>query len=71
MKRLLKFIKNIKIYWILENKYGYNPGAYDFIIEEYTKVLCNRTKTMSKPTYYANDVIKEIDSWYEEKLKNN
>lgn len=36
-----------------------------FIIEQYTRVLCNRTRLMSKPTYYARDVISQIDDWYD------
>jgi hypothetical protein len=57
---------NLKGYWKLEQDYGYDPDTYNFIISQYSEVLCNRTKTMSKPTYYARDVIGEIDKWYED-----
>lgn len=40
-----------------------------FIIENYQEVLCNRTKTMSKPTYYAKSVIAQMDRWYEDSWK--
>jgi hypothetical protein len=64
---IINFIKNLKGYWKLERNYGYDPDTYDFIISQYSYVLCSRTKTMSKPTYYAKDVIGEIDKWYEER----
>lgn len=66
MKQLIKFIKNLKGYCKLERDYGYNPETYSFIINQYSDVLCSRTKTMSKPTYYAKDIIGEIDKWYKE-----
>ena len=65
IKQLIKFIRNLKGYWKLQCDYEYEPEAYEFIIEQYQTVLCERTKTMSKPTYYARDVIGEIDKWYE------
>lgn len=60
-----KFVKNIKTFYKLWRDYEYNGEDCIFIIEQYTKVLCNRTKLMSKPTYYARDVIQQIDDWYE------
>lgn len=66
MKRLIKFIRNLSGYWKLERDYGYDPDTYDFIIKQYSDVLCSRTRTMSKLTYYATDIINEIDKWYEE-----
>lgn len=65
VKQLIKFIHNLKGYWKLQRDYEYEPDTYDFIIQQYQDVLCSRTKTMSKPTYYAKDVIGEIDKWYE------
>jgi hypothetical protein len=67
MKLLIKFIKNLKGYWKLEQDYGYEPDVYNFIIHQYSDVLCSRTKTMSKPTYYAKDIISEMDKWYEDR----
>lgn len=63
---LLHFIKHLPGYYKLHTNYGYTPDTYDFIIDNYEKVLCNRTKTMSKPTYHWRDVISEIDRYYEE-----
>lgn len=58
IKRILGFIK-------LYNDYEYEPEVWRHIVENYTEVLCSRTQLMSKPTYYARDVIAEIDRWYE------
>lgn len=66
IKELFYFIKQIPGYYKLHREYGYDPETYSYIIENYEKVLCNRTKVMSKPTYYWKDVIHEIDRWYEE-----
>lgn len=46
--------------------YEYDGETVRFIIENYTQVLCNRTKVMSKPTYHYKDVISQIDEWYED-----
>ena len=66
IKELLLFVRWIPGYYKLYKNYGYTPDTYDFIIDNYEKVLCNTTKTMSKPTYYWRDVISEIDKYYEE-----
>ena len=66
IKDIFLFIKWIPGYFRLHKNYRYEPDAYSFIIENYESVLCNRTKTMSKPTYYWQDVVAEIDRWYEE-----
>ncbi len=60
------FIKWLPGYYKLQQNYGYDPETYEFIIDNYEKVLCNRTRVMSKPTYYWKDVVAEIDRWYEE-----
>lgn len=65
LKQLIIFIRNLRGYWKLQCNYEYEPDTYDFIIQQYEAVLCERTTTMSKPTYYANAVIGEIDKWYE------
>lgn len=56
----------LKGFWKIYSGYGYDGETVEFIIENYTKVLCNRTRLMSKPTYYARDVIAQIDDWFEE-----
>lgn len=66
IKELFYFIRNIPGYFRLQRNYGCEPDTYSYIIENYEKVLCNRTKTMSKPTYCWRDVVYEIDRWYEE-----
>lgn len=65
MKRLIDFIKSIKTFYKFYKNYGYNGDECSFIIENYQEVLCSRTRTMSKPTYYAKDIIAKIDEWYE------
>lgn len=64
MKQFLKFLTKIKSFWKFYKNYGYDGGDVEFIIKNYQEVLCSRTKTMSKPTYYAGEVIKQIDEWY-------
>ena len=66
MKTLIDFIKNLKSFYRFYKDYAYNGDECEFIIENYQEVLCSRTKTMSKPTYYANSVIGEMDKWYED-----
>lgn len=57
IKRIIGFIK-------LYNDYGYEPDTWRHIVETYQQVLCNRTKTMSKPTYYLKDILDQMDYWY-------
>lgn len=66
MKQFLKFLIKLKSFWKFYHNYEYDGEDVEFIIDNYQKVLCNRTKLMSKPTYYASDVIAQIDNWYEE-----
>lgn len=70
MKTLIDFIKNLKSFYRFYKDYAYNGDECEFIIENYQEVLCSRTKTMSKPTYYANSVIGEMDRWYEDSWKS-
>lgn len=70
MKTLFRFIKSLKSFWKFYKDYEYNGKDCEFIIENYQEVLCSRTKTMSKPTYYASAVIAEIDEWYNESWKS-
>ena len=64
MKRFFRFLKSIKSFYKFYSDYEYDGETCRFIIEQYTQVLCNRTKTMSKPTYYASGVINSLDEWY-------
>ena len=66
-----RFIKSIRTFYKFWCDYEFNGEDCGFIIEQYTKILCNRTRLMSKPTYYAEDVIQQIDNWYEEMLEND
>lgn len=65
IKELLLFLKWIPGYYKLHKNYGYEPDTYEFIIDNYEHVLCETTKTMSKPTYHWRDVVNEIDHYYE------
>ena len=65
LKDFLLFIKWLPAYFRLHKNYGCEPDVYDLIIQNYEKVLSSRTHTMSKPTYHWQDVICEIDKWYE------
>lgn len=69
MKQFLKFLTKIKSFWKLYQNYGYDGEMVEFIIDNYERVLRNRTKTMSKPTYYLEDFLKEIDNWYEKMME--
>ena len=69
MTQFLTFLTKLKSFWKLYKDYGYDGEAIEFIIDTYEKLLCERTKTMSKPTYYLEDVLAEIDRWYEERDK--
>lgn len=66
IKELLLFVKYLPGYYKLHTNYGYEPDTYDFIIDNYEKVLCERTKVLSKPTYHWRIVVNEIDRYYEE-----
>lgn len=65
--KLIKDIKLIKSFYKLYKDYGYDGEDLRFIITQYETVLVNRTKTMSKPTYSAREVIAQLDEWYAEK----
>lgn len=67
MKQFLKFLTKMKGFWKIYSGYGYDGETVEFIIENYTEILCNRTSIMSYPTYYARDVIAQIDDWFEKK----
>lgn len=69
MKKFLKFLTKIKSFWKFYKNYGYDGEVIEFIIDTYEKLLYNRTKTMSKPTYYLEDVLRELDNWYEERME--
>lgn len=44
MKQFLKFLTKIKSFWKLYQNYGYDGEDAEFIINNYERVLCNRTK---------------------------
>lgn len=69
MKQFIKFLKNIKSFWKIYSDYGYCGETIKFIIENYEQVLQNRTKLMSKPTHHFENVIAQLDKWYEESMK--
>ena len=64
IKQFFRFLKSIKSFYKFYADYEYDGETCRFIIEQYTKVLCNRTRLMSKPTYYARAVISQLDDWY-------
>lgn len=66
MKQFLTFLTKLKSFWKFYRNYEYDGETAEFIVENYQDVLQNRTKLMSYPTYYAKDVIEQIDKWYEE-----
>ena len=66
IKNFFEFIKWLPAYFRLHKDYGYYPDTYDFIIQNYEMVLSRRTRTMSKPIYHWQEIISEIDRWYEE-----
>lgn len=68
IKQALTFLAKIPSFWKFYQNYGYDGEDVEFIIDNYERVLCNRTKTMSKPTYYLEDVLNEIDKWYIERM---
>lgn len=64
IKQFFRFLKRIKSFYKFYADYEYDGETCRFIIEQYTQVLCNRTRVMSKPTYYAGDVVSQLDEWY-------
>lgn len=64
IKQFFRFLKSIKSFYKFYCDYWYDGNTCRFIVEQYTQVLCNRTHLMSKPTYYAGDVIQQLDDWY-------
>jgi len=65
----IRFLKVLKSFWKLWHDYGYDGETIEYIIDTYEKVLCCRTKTMSKPTYMLHDILAEMDRWYEERYR--
>lgn len=64
IKQFFRFLKSIESFYKFYSDYEYDGETCEFIVEQYTQVLCNRTSVMSKPTYYADDVISQLDKWY-------
>lgn len=69
MKQFIKFLTKIKSFWKLYKNYGYDGETIEFIIDTYEKLLCERTSTMSKPTYHLKEVLNQIDIWYAERTE--
>lgn len=67
VKGLFRFIRRIPGYYKLDRYWDYEPDTYTFIIDNYSEVLCSRTHFMSKPTYYARDILTQLDDFYAEK----
>ena len=65
MRDFIGFIKNIGSFYRFWRDYEFTGEDASFIIEQYQSVLSNRTKCLSKPTYYAIGVINALDQWYE------
>lgn len=65
MRLLFRFVRLINQFFKLFKDYGYEPKDYIFMMEQYIKVICNLTNgRMSKPMYYANDILSEINDCY-------
>ncbi len=62
-----EFIKLIHKFYVLYRDYGYAPDELLLIMSNYSKILINRTKDLSKLTYDFDVVINAMDEWYENK----
>lgn len=72
VRDFFRFIRRIPGYRKLDQNFGYEPDEYTFIIGEYEKVLTDLTGgKLSKPTYYANAVIAEVEARYAEIYEEN
>lgn len=71
VRQFASFLTKIKSFYKLWCDYEYDGAVVEHIIDTYTQVLCNRTKLMSKPTYYLSAVLDEIDKWYEDMYEND
>ena len=66
MRELFGFIKNIGSFYKFWKDYEFTGEDASFIVEQYQSVLSNRTKFLSKPTYFASAVVNALDEYYEE-----
>lgn len=66
-----RFLRHIPGYYRLEVKQlGYEPEAYYFIVQQYEEVLMQITGgRMSKPTYYAWDIISVVNDYFCDKCE--
>lgn len=72
IRDFFRFIRRIPGYRKLDQNFGYEPDVYTFIIGEYEKVLADLTGgKLSKPTYYADAVIAEVNARYAEIYEEN
>ena len=65
MRLFLRFIRLIPKFYKLYRDYEYEPKDYIFMMDEYIKLIFRLTNgRMSKPTYYANDILSEVYSCF-------
>ena len=65
MKTLLTFIKHVPGFFRLYRDWGYTPNDYEFILDQYSEVLCDITgNRMSKHLYYAKDILSVVQEHY-------
>lgn len=61
MRLLIRFIRLIPKWFKLYRDYEYEPKDFEFMMDQYIKVISSLTYgRMSKPMYYANDIIAEV-----------
>lgn len=65
IQQIGNFIKVIPSFYKYYCDYEYDGNCTEFIVENYCRVLEERTILMSKPTYHYKDVIEQIDKWYD------
>lgn len=69
-----RFVRRIPGYRKVDKYFGYDPEVYIVAVDNYEKLLCELTGTLSKPTYDYNVVLDEIrercDLWCSKDWKN-
>ena len=72
MKPFIRFIRLIPQWFKLYMDYEHEPKDYIFMMDQYIKVICRLTGgRMSKPTYYANDIISEVTNHFCDECEKN
>lgn len=65
MKTFMRFVRLIPQFYRLFRMNEYEPQDYEFILEQYSKVLVELTDgKLSKPRYYARDIISIVNDCY-------